>query len=94
MHGLPISQLGMHCAHTGAGSAGGLDRALLLGRLRLVVPVGRPRHALSHSGAGHMGLAQQQGFNERFRLPATRHEAIDTATARLELCGRQILLHL
>lgn len=59
--------------------------------LAVLVPAGRPRCAPSCPGAE---LAQQQGFNEHFRFPATRHEAIDTATTRPELCGEQILLHL
>lgn len=36
----------------------------------------------------------EQGFNERCRHPATRHRAIDTASARPELCRGRILLHL
>lgn len=50
--------------------------------------------ALSHPGTRRVELAQQQGFNELFRLPGTRHEAIDTATARPELCSGQISLRL
>lgn len=62
--------------------------------LALLVTAGWPRCAPSCPGTRRAELAQPQGFNEHFRLPATRHEAIDTATTRLELCSEQILLHL